>query len=50
MMFAYSAAAIPASVLLGFAAALFLLTWVTPHRPVGELVPIADLLTEEDDS
>ncbi len=49
-MFAYSVATIPAALMLGFAATLFLLTLVTPTRPDGELVPIADLLTEEDDS
>jgi hypothetical protein len=48
MILLYGAAMIPAVFLLSLGAVLFLLTTITPTEPPGELVPVADLLTEED--
>jgi hypothetical protein len=47
MLVIYSAATIPAALLLSLGAALLLLTMITPTQPPGELVSLDDFLVEE---
>ena len=47
-MVSYGAASLAVALLLAWGAVLFVLHVVTASRPEGELVPLDDLLEEED--
>lgn len=49
-MLIYSTVTIPVVLSLVFAAVLFAAQSLLPSQPEGELVPVEDLLTEEDNS